>query len=87
VSATGTVTVRNREGTPQRITVHTATGLGFHVDAGNVTIAPGGEARVRVRFNSVNPAPQTGSFVIDTPGGSRTIALRGEVKSPLPNEP
>lgn len=87
VAATGTVTVRNKEGTSQQITVHPASGQGFEVDAGRVTLPPDGEARIRVRFRSASAAPKVGSFVVDIPGASRTIALRGSVKSPLPNDP
>lgn len=81
----GAVTIQNWEGTPQQFTVHPATGRGFQVNAGIVTVAPDLQARIWVQYRGVGHA--TGSFVVDSPTGAHTIPLQGDVRSPQPNPP
>jgi len=73
------ITVRNKEGTPQTITVHAPSHYSFDVDAGDVVIPPAGSVRVPVHYLAQQVAPLLASLVIDTPSGAQEIQLEGRL--------
>jgi hypothetical protein len=76
-------TVRNREGTPQTITVHPPSHYSFEVDSGELVIPAAGSVRVPVRYLAQKVGPILGSLVIDTPSGSHEVQLEGRVARAL----
>jgi hypothetical protein len=75
----GSITVRNKEGTPQTITVHPASHYNFQVDTGDVVIPAAGSVRVPVRYLAQQVAPLMASLVIDTPSGAHEVQLEGRL--------
>jgi hypothetical protein len=72
-------TVRNREGTPQTITVHPPSHYSFEVDSGDRVIPASASVHVPVRYLAQQAAPLEASLVIDTPSGPHEIQLEGRL--------
>jgi hypothetical protein len=76
---TESFTVRNKERTPQTITVHSPTHRSFEVKSGDLIIPAGASVHVPVRFRANELDTAVGSLLIDTPTGTHQIELKGTV--------
>jgi len=73
------ITVRNRGGTPQTITVHPPSHYSFEVDSGDMVIPAGHSVHVPVRYLPRQVEPLEATLVIDTPSGRHEIQLEGRL--------
>lgn len=79
----GSVTLQNKEGTPQTLVVSEVTprNQGFVVDRGERELPVGGTTRVAVTYVARDYERAEGTFTISTPAGRRwTISLSGSAK-------
>jgi hypothetical protein len=73
------ITVRNKEGTPQTITVHPPSHYSFEVNSGEIVIPASSSVRVPVRYLARQVGSLAASLVIDTPSGSQEVQLEGRL--------
>lgn len=78
--ASGSVDIRNREGSPQAINVHDADNGHFKVTSGTRTVPAGGTTRVAVTYEDATRAGHVGTFEVDTPQGNFLVRLRGSAR-------
>jgi hypothetical protein len=73
------ITVRNKEGTPQTIRVHPPSHYSFEANSGDVVIPAAASVHVPVRYLARHAEPVEASVVIDTPSGPQEVMLEGRL--------
>lgn len=76
---TGTISVRNKEGTPQKITVHPPSHYSFEVDTGDIVIPASSAIRLPVRYLAQQAGTLEATLRIETPSGPQDVQLEGRV--------